>query len=474
MKSNIYMIFIILVSTCVSMTRANTIYVDCNGGGDYLKVQEGINAALNGDTVLVAPCTYYENIDFNGKNIVLISELGPDTTVINAGGSGITVNLTSGEDTTTVIEGFTITGAAGMYHGGGIHCENASPAIRNNIIRNNSSDWGAGVYCVNGNSRIEWNVIEENDAYGGAGIRLGQDFNGSVVGNIIRKNTSISGGTGLRTETGSSPLIANNLIVENHGGSIVTFTGSSSSPKFFHNTVDNNEGSNVVQIHGGASPEVWNNIVSNNIGIGIANSGGAGFSIAFNNVWNNSEGDYYNCSSDSGGLSADPLFSDPTNGDYHLSFQSPCIDSAADIGIYSDFDGESRPMGNGFDIGFDEYFIEGIYDLLLIPTGPIIVPQGGFLEFNARIINNSEQTVSGDYWLTALLPDSSEILIPDGLLNYSNPFSGQIFPFGFVEISNRLYIHPRVDIGSYQLIGRIGKYPDVISDEETFGFQVIE
>ncbi|MCD4696715.1 MAG: hypothetical protein K8S16_10795, partial [Bacteroidales bacterium] len=53
----------------------NIIIVDQSGGGNYTSIQEGINNANNGDTVLVYPGTYYENINYNGKNITVASLL---------------------------------------------------------------------------------------------------------------------------------------------------------------------------------------------------------------------------------------------------------------------------------------------------------------------------------------------------------------------------------------------------------------
>lgn len=112
--------------------------------------------------------------------------------------------------------------------------------------------------------------------------------------------------------------------------------------------------------------------------------------------------------------------------------------------------------------------------LFLSPSGPTVVPRGDILEFTTRIENNRDNTVEGDYWLSVLLPDSNEVLVPDELLNFPNPLSGQILSFDFVDLSNWLFVPMRADTGSYDLIGRIGQYPDVVIDEEGFGFRVVE
>jgi len=58
-----------------------------------------------------------------------------------------------------------------------------------------------------------------------------------------------------------------------------------------------------------------------------------------------------------GNIDADPLF--VGGGDYHLTSGSPCIDTGTDAGVYTDIDGDARPMGAGFDMGSDEYPVGG-------------------------------------------------------------------------------------------------------------------
>jgi hypothetical protein len=113
----------------------HTIYVDVDGGGDFVSIGEGVSAASDGDTVLVAPGTYTgpENlgIDFEGRNLHLKAVEGPDSTIINAASEEtVAILLHTGEDTTSVIQGFTITGAYTA-----IIAAAASPVIDNCVIR---------------------------------------------------------------------------------------------------------------------------------------------------------------------------------------------------------------------------------------------------------------------------------------------------------------------------------------------------
>ena len=140
----------VLVLFSFSQAQATIIHVPA----DSSTIQGGINGAANGDTVLVQPDTYVENIDFNGHNIVLGSLFLTtsdtsyiDSTIIDGNSSGSVVSFENGEDSTAVITGFTIQNGYSSGYGGGIYCGNNSrPTISNNIIRENeaSGDWGKG------------------------------------------------------------------------------------------------------------------------------------------------------------------------------------------------------------------------------------------------------------------------------------------------------------------------------------------
>lgn len=112
----------------------------------YSTIQEGIDASINGDTVLVQPDTYVENINFNGHNILLCSmyQLTRDasyisSTIIDGNSSGIVVTIANNEDSSAVITGFTIqNGRSGLS--AGIYCESSSPIISNNIIKDNAAN----------------------------------------------------------------------------------------------------------------------------------------------------------------------------------------------------------------------------------------------------------------------------------------------------------------------------------------------
>ena len=123
-----------------------------NVPADYATIQEAIDAASDGDEILVAPGTYtgtgVEVVNMLGKEITLRATGTPEETIINGYGARRVVNCPGGEGPDTVIEGFTITGGAD-WAGGGIACWNSSsPTITGCTIKNNNAtNFGGGIYC---------------------------------------------------------------------------------------------------------------------------------------------------------------------------------------------------------------------------------------------------------------------------------------------------------------------------------------
>jgi parallel beta-helix repeat protein len=223
MKS-LRLLFIPALIAAVPYALASTIKVP----NDQPTIQAGINTANNGDVVQVAPGTYHESINFNGKAITVKSTNGPKFTIIDGGQTNQVVTFASGETLSSILNGFTIQNGFGK-NAGGIAIVNSSPTVRNNIVTKNL---GCGIGVYYGAPLIEHNTVSYSSGGGncapadGSGILLygqGTQYGmGSVqiIGNIIAHNTSSpdSTGDGIYLWVGGAPIIENNIIKLNHAG----------------------------------------------------------------------------------------------------------------------------------------------------------------------------------------------------------------------------------------------------------------
>ncbi|MEE9441370.1 MAG: T9SS type A sorting domain-containing protein [candidate division Zixibacteria bacterium] len=161
-------------------------------------IQIGINAASEGDTVLVAPGIYSgpgnSRLDFLGKRILVTSEGGSELTTILTTGESRSVTFDSGEDSLSILDGFTVSGGYEINFDwsqpfrGGILCIDTSPLIRNCIIRDCYAEEGGGLFLSGGAPRIENCLIENNKAShrGGAIMALCERL--TIVNSTITKN----------------------------------------------------------------------------------------------------------------------------------------------------------------------------------------------------------------------------------------------------------------------------------------------
>lgn len=321
-----------------------------NVPAEYITIQDAINTSQNGDTILVADGVYYENIIFKGKNIVVASNYIFDknpshilNTIINGSNpsqpdSASCVRIVSGEDSTAVLAGFTLTGGtgtkwidehgAGIYReGGGILITLSSPTIVNNVIINNeaidrtgvASAGGGGIRAGDSDAHIYNNIIAYNKGHYGAGI-VWNYATGVMKNNIIVYNSGGEdfGGGGIWTYQMGATIIENNVIAYNS----VTGTGGSKG-----------KGGGIL---------VWSTsiIAKNNIIMGntqtsggpVFLAGGATADITYSDV----EGGYIG----EGNIDEDPIFT----GDIYLpSSNSLCIDAGNPDPSFNDPEDPGNP-----------------------------------------------------------------------------------------------------------------------------------
>lgn len=216
--------FAVSFFVCLVAAPAATIYVPLN----YPIIQDAIDASAGGDTIVVSQGTYYENLDFSGKAIVLKSSSGPLVTIIDGGQAGSVVSFKNGEASDSEIRGFTITNGTGTnvgtppnLSGGGILCGPASsPAIRGNIIRDNTCWNGGGIFNYGASSPIiANNFFTGNVCKNGGAVDNVEDSRPTISGNVMTGNSAPTYGGAIRCFDGCHALIENNLITDNQAAS---------------------------------------------------------------------------------------------------------------------------------------------------------------------------------------------------------------------------------------------------------------
>jgi hypothetical protein len=278
MKKAISIALVLLLHLAIGeLAQATAITAGPGANYDFDTIQFGIDAAMDGDTVLVAPGEYViaEPITFRGKAITVRSEAGPDETTIRMGtpvdpSRGSVVIFETNETTESVLDGFTITGGIGSsvwvphesrfaWAGGGIVFDASSGTIENCVIfQNRVQDSGAGIFCaypcsprlfnciimenaavVTGGGVFPWYgasltmtgcTIEGNSAEFGAGVFCGQDSLVTVTECIIKGNSATGVGGGVMCHQNSSMTMTHCAIVTNtsqrEGGGIASLHGS--------------------------------------------------------------------------------------------------------------------------------------------------------------------------------------------------------------------------------------------------------
>jgi hypothetical protein len=283
--------------------HAVAIRVDAGGNGDYLTIQEGLDAASDGDTVLVASATYSgaanTNLDFGGAAIVLIGETVPSLPVIDGTNSARCFHFHSAEDTTAIVQGFVIQNAVAdsgagafceggsspkfvdctffMNHateaGGGIACRASSPVVIDCHFDGNSSSggafpWGGAVAFLGGShARVEGCDFAANSAAGLGGAVLCADSSPDFYSCDITDNVAISGGGGAYLSV-SSASFQSCTFGANQGGAMGGGMYTQSASPFlksctFTGNVANGQGAGARFLYS-STPNLWRCTFVNN------------------------------------------------------------------------------------------------------------------------------------------------------------------------------------------------------------------
>ncbi|MFQ5807361.1 MAG: right-handed parallel beta-helix repeat-containing protein [Phycisphaerae bacterium] len=334
-------------------------------------IQEGIDAAVDGDTVLVLDGTYTgdgnKNLDFGGKLVTVRSENGPESCIIDCEHDGRGFYFHSGETAEAVVDGFTITNGLADSGGGMYNRLYSNPTVVNCAFSENSADDRGGGMCNDYESSptVTNCTFSGNSAtnYGG-GMENDRASNPWLTNCTFSGNSALSGG-GLFNEY-SSPMVANCTFsgnsATNHGGGMYDFDGS--NPTVTNCTFSGNSavlGGGILNYYG--SPRVANCTFTGNsadYGGGMYNERNSDPMVTNCIFWGDGGGEIYNidaapivtyCCVEGGyigtsNIDADPLFADPDGPDddpntfednnYRLSAGSPCIDAADNEAVPAD------------------------------------------------------------------------------------------------------------------------------------------
>ena len=416
---------------------------------DYPTIQQAINASVNGDAVSVAPGIYAENINFNGKAITVMSQSGADVTIIEGDKTNPAVSFNSGEGQTSKLIGFTIQhGHSGIEAdglGGGISIQGASPTISQNVIKDNTACvGGCGIGIFQGSPLIEKNLILNNSQAGclgpigaggifvffgsspiirentvsgnkfqnagGIGLFLSPESNISVIGNVIDHNDGVPSAGGIAVGFYSPNLhIVGNLIDHNRATVGAGVYLGDAVGSLVNNTIVENfslNGSGIYIDNLLYATKFYNNII-------IAASGARNAFYAALPVFSNDPPIFKNNNISSydgmiisqtgmnGNISADPLFVNPSAGDYHLRPGSPSIDTGDNSAPnlpQTDLDGKPRIQdGNKDGVAIVDM---GAYEFTAFDTCIQDDSSGSILQINTatgeyQFTNCSGFTISG-------------------------------------------------------------------------------
>jgi len=335
------------IATAPPAAAATTIHVPAN----QPTISAALAAAVDGDTIEVAPGTYHEHLDFTGKDVSLVSSGGAHATTIDADSTGIAARIGPGGR----IEGFTVREGKSDSGTGGIVVVGDGPVIRANHFTANQSDPGssAAIHSRDNDLVVDRNRFSANTCGGVGGGNAGAVYVGGQATVTVTNNVFVdnSCGSALNMSLGITGLMAatNNTVVGSYIGLRVNTTYAE-EPHVIRNNI----------------------LVGNTIGLEMSTDP---IPVDHNVFWDNGT-DWKESPSQigsDGNVRIDPLFIDQEGRDLRLQGPSPAVDTGnADGAPILDHLGVARPL-DGPDADSDAAVDIGAYERS--GTEPPPVPQ---------------------------------------------------------------------------------------------------
>ena len=273
----------------------NILCVGGNGPGNYTSIQSAIDAASDGDTILVAEGTYYEHVFVNKMLTILGRQFGTGSSIIDGSGSGSVVTITHN---TVVIRNFTIqhcgskTFDAGIYlywYDGANIVDNIITlnnngmflsvtnynTIDHNIFENNIN---SGIYCEGNSNTISNNTINNCGGYG-INVKPNRSFN------VITHNVVTSTNEGIRISGNQNTILNNTVGPSNWFG--ISLSSTNNNDIGWNTIIGNKWGIYSTYC---TTNNITNNTIKNNVNFGIELIGGSSNTISYNFIIGNQFG----------------------------------------------------------------------------------------------------------------------------------------------------------------------------------------
>jgi len=374
--------------TCITMDRS--LIVDASGAGDYTTIQDAIDAAPDDRIIKVMPGTYSGNgnldIDPGNRGLHLLAMTSRGDVIIDCENAGHAFYFNSSQDSTTVVEGFTIRNGLASY-GGAIECFwTCSPKLVDLTIESCQATTGGGAIACRANSN-------------------------PIIRNCSIRACEIDGNGGGIFCGASSPVISGTTIAEcqtsGTGAGIYCFSTS--------------------------SPVITNTIIANSVaGSGMAWDVQAGATVTHSCIYGNAGGDAVPAGGDN--LFVDPLF---CPGALTLYDDSPCLPAnnvwGERVGAYG-AGGCGTPVSgilyavatasNEVTLRWDLDSLDDVEGLIVRRS---LDEQGPFVRLNSEMLVPTSPGVFVDrtvwpettfwYQLSALLPDGTEDIAGQGIVH---------------------------------------------------------
>lgn len=359
---------------------ADTHYVDVNSPNPLApytswetaakSIHDAVDAAGNGDTVLVGAGTYnIKSTIVISKGLTVRSVNGPETTIIDANRNCRVFKLNSGNGPVTM-EGFTVTGGyidSGGAHGGGIVAGGSdSTKISNCIVEGNEAGTCGGINVSAGKGRtilatIENCIVRNNRSNGHCG-GINATMWENATGSIVFENCAVYGNRAAYQGGGilnHNPDTAKNVRVVN-----CTITGNFSQ----------------TSCGGVKNVDAYNSIIYDNSAIDYGSSDVGGTGCRVSNSCSSLPS-----SSNTGNIRKKPKFVNAKGGDFRLMPDSPCIDAGSNLHSTqsTDLDGNPRIMGINRD--GDSVVDMGAYEFQVIHVEIDIKPASGNKSINLTV-----------------------------------------------------------------------------------------